>query len=259
MRFSLGHVLPAVVLVMAVVGCTGSDTSAGELTGVTWTVTSLPGSTVPAGLRIDATFRDGTIQGSDGCNFYEGPYSLTGDGGIAFRGLGGTDIGCAPAIADAGAAYASALDRAALYEVDDETLTLLDDDGAEVARFQANAAPPITGVTWRAFGYRDGPVDEKQAVVSPLDGSMITAEFGADGTMSGSAGCNTYTADYSVEGNGFRITALVSTERACEAPLMAQEGAYLDALGSVERWKFSGPAFQLLNETGTVEATYAPT
>jgi len=27
---------------------------------------------------------------------------------------------------------------------------------------------------------------------------------------------------------------------------------------SVERWKFSGPAFQLLNETGTVEATRAP-
>jgi len=28
--------------------------------------------------------------------------------------------------------------------------------------------------------------------------------------------------------------------------------------GSSERWKFSGPAFQLLNETGTVEATRAP-
>lgn len=259
MRFSLGHVLPAIVLVMAVVGCTGSDTSAGELTGVTWTVTSLPGSTIPAGLRIDATFRDATIEGSDGCNAFGGPYSVTDDDGIDIGGLSSTAIGCEPSIAAAGAAFPSALARSASYEIDDETLTLFDDDGAELVRFQANAAPPITGVTWRAFGYRDGPVDEKQAVVSPLDGSMITAEFGADGTMSGSAGCNTYTADYSVEGNGFRITALVSTERACEAPLMAQEGAYLDALGSVERWKFSGPAFQLLNETGTVEATYAPT
>ena len=258
MRFSLGHVLPAVVLVMAVVGCTGSDTSGGELAGVTWTVTSLPGGALPAGLRIDATFRDGTIKGSDGCNFYTGPYALSGDGGIEFRGLGGTDIGCAPAIADAGAVYAAALDRAASYEVGDETLTLLDGDGAEVARFQANAGPPITGLVWQAFGYRDGPVDEKQAVVSPLDGSTISAEFGADGTMSGSSGCNTYTADYEVSGNAFGITALVSTERACEPPLMRQERAYLDALGSVERWKFSGPAFQLLNETGTVEATYAP-
>lgn len=246
------------VLVVALPGCTGSDTSGGDLTGVTWTVASLPDTTIPAGLRIDATFRDGTIEGSDGCNFYGGPYSLTGDGGIDVRGLEGTDIGCAPAIADAGAAYASALERAASYEIEDETLTLLDEEGAAVARFQANAGPPITGLTWQAFGYRDGPVDEKQAVVSPLDGSVITAGFGADGTMSGSAGCNTYTADYQVSGNAFGITALVSTERACEPPLMQQERAYLDALGSVERWKFSGPAFQLLNETGTVEATYVP-
>ena len=250
--------MSALALAIAVVGCTGSDTSGGELAGVTWTVTSLPGSTIPAGLRIDATFRDGSIEGSDGCNFYAGPFSLTGDGGIDFRGLGGTDIGCAPAVADAGAAYASALDRAASYELDGETLTLLDDDGAEVARFRANAGPPITGVTWQAFGYRDGPVDDKQAVVSPLDGSSITAEFNPDGTMSGSSGCNTYTADFEVSGNAFSITALVSTERACEPPLMKQERTYLDALGSVERWKFSGPALQLLNETGTVEATYAP-
>ena len=188
-----------VVLAVAVVGCT-SDTSGGELIGVTWTVTSLPGSTVPAGLRIDATFRDGTIEGSDGCNYYDGPYSLTDDGGIDFRGLGGTDIGCAPAVADAGAAYASALDRAASYEVDDETLTLLDGDRAAAVRFRANAPPQITGLTWRAFGFREGPVDDKQAVVSPLDGSTITAEFGADGTMSGSSGCNTYSADYEVWG-----------------------------------------------------------
>jgi heat shock protein HslJ len=258
MRLRVSGAVSASVLVIVVVGCTGSDTSGGELAGVTWTVTSLPGNTIPAGLRIDATFRDGTIEGSDGCNVYDGPYSLTGDGGIDFRGLGGTDIGCAPVVADAGAAYASALDRAASYEVDDETLTLLDEDGAEVVRFKANAAPPITGLTWQAFGYRDGPVDDKQAVVSPLEGSTITAEFGADGTMSGSSGCNTYTADYEVSGNAFSITALVSTERACEPPLMRQERAYVDALGSVERWKFSGPAFQLLNETGTVEATYAP-
>ena len=77
--------------------------------------------------------------------------------------------------------------------------------------------------------------------------------------MSGSSGCNTYAADYSVAGTDFHITELMSTERACAPALMAQERAYLDALGSVARWQFSGPAFQLLNETGTVEATYAPT
>jgi len=84
-------------------------------------------------------------------------FALTGDSGIGFRGLGGTDIGCASAVADAGAAYASALDRAASYEVDDETLTLLDEDGAEVARFQANTGPPITGLTGSPSATRTRP------------------------------------------------------------------------------------------------------
>jgi heat shock protein HslJ len=258
MRLDPRQVALSVVLAAAMVGCTGSDSSGGELTGATWPVSSLSGSTIPAGLRMEVTFRDDTIEGSDGCNSFGGPYSTTGEDGVDIGGLSSTAIGCEPAIAAAGTAFTSALDRAATYDIDDDVLTLFDDAGAELARFRSGADPPIVGVAWRAFGYRDGPVDEKQAVVSPLDGSIITAEFGADGTMSGSAGCNTYTADYSVEGNGFRITALVSTERACGAPLMAQERAYLDALGSVARWQFSGPAFQLLNETGTVETTYSP-
>lgn len=252
-------IVSTLAVTVTMLACTASDRSGGELEGPTWTVTSLPGATIPPGLRIDATFReDGTVEGSDGCNWYGGPYAVTGDGGIDIGGLGGTDIGCEPSIAEAGAAFASTLDRATSYEVDDQTLVLFDDDGAELVRLRANAGPPIGGVTWRAFGYRDGPVDEKQAVVSPLEGSSITAEFGADGTMTGSSGCNTYSADYAVDGNSFRITSVVSTERACEPRLMRQQDAYLEALGSVERWKFSGSAFQLLNETGTVEATYVP-
>jgi heat shock protein HslJ len=125
-------------------------------------------------------------------------------------------------------------------------------------RFRSDGGPPIAGVSWRAFAYRDGPVDDKRAVVPLVEGSAITVEFDPTGTMSGSSGCNTYTAPYSVAGTDFHIGELVSTQRACGPALMAQERAYLEALRSVARWQFSGPAFQLLNETGTVEATYAP-
>ncbi len=50
-------------LTMFAFACIATEPS-GELTGVTRTVTSLPGATIPAGLRLDATFRDGTIEGS---------------------------------------------------------------------------------------------------------------------------------------------------------------------------------------------------
>jgi heat shock protein HslJ len=118
--------------------------------------------------------------------------------------------------------------------------------------------PPLEGVTWQAFAYRDGPIDDKQAVVPVVEGSTITVEFDGAETLSGSSGCNTYTATYSVAGTDFHIGALLSTRRDCRPALMAQERAYLDALRSVAGWKFSGPAFQLLNESGTVEATYVP-
>ena len=35
-------------------------------------------------------------------------------------------------------------------------------------------------------------------------------------------------------------------------------GAYLSALGSATTWHFSGPSFQLLNETGAVEVAFGP-
>ena len=41
-------------------------------------------------------------------------------------------------------------------------------------------------------------------------------------------------------------------------PVDSSGGNDLEERRSVTRWQFSGPAFQLLNETGTVEATYAP-
>ena len=207
---------------------------------------------------MEATFRDDTIEGSDGCNSFGGAYTATEDGGLDIGGLSSTLIGCDPRVAAAGAAFTSALDRAATYEVDDDVLTLHDDEGTQLVRLRSDAGPPLEGVTWRAFAYRDGPIDDKQAVVPVVEGSTITVEFDGTETMSGSSGCNTYTANYSVAGADFHIGALVSTRRGCRPALMAQERAYLDALRSVAGWKFSGPAFQLLNETGTVEATYVP-
>jgi heat shock protein HslJ len=76
MRLGLGPAL-GVVLAAAAVGCTGADSSSGGLTGATWVVSSLPGNTIPSGLRMEATFRDDTIEGSDGCNSFGGAYTAT--------------------------------------------------------------------------------------------------------------------------------------------------------------------------------------
>jgi heat shock protein HslJ len=135
---------------------------------------------------------------------------------------------------------------------------LKDAHGAAVIVYGANVAPPITGLSWEAFGFRNGPVDDKQAVVSPIASSAITAAFGTDGTMTGSSGCNTYRAPFTITGRQIDFGSLVSSRGSCPKKLMDQERAYLSALGSATTWQFSGPSFQLLNETGTVEVAFAP-
>ena len=137
-------------------------------------------------------------------------------------------------------------------------MTLFDGDGGELVRFTADAAPPITGLSWVATVYRDGPVDDPQAMTTPAEGSTITAEFGADGTLSGSTGCNRYMTTYSITGDAIQIGPVATTKMACEPELQGQEQAYVAALEGSASWTFSGSSFQLLNTTGTVEVTYAP-
>ena len=54
----------------------------------------------------------------------------------------------------------------------------------------------LVGPTWLMTRYNNG----KQAVVSGVADTEVTALFGEDGTLSGSAGCNRYNAPFEVDG-----------------------------------------------------------
>lgn len=66
-------------------------------------------------------------------------------------------------------------------------------------------------------------------------GRPVTLTFDAGDRLAGTAPCNTYHGTYQVEGASLRVDDLAWTERACEAPVMEAEEAYLAALGEVER------------------------
>lgn len=80
----------------------------------------------------------------------------------------------------------------------------------------------------------------------------ITLTLGADGTLSGNAGCNDYSGTWEVSGpyvsdvgfdnelgQTFTISDLTWTEMACEDELlMEQEAEFLQALGEVDHWIF---------------------
>ena len=85
-------------------------------------------------------------------------------------------------------AYLTALSTAATYKIQGDQLELRTADGALVASYVAVVPQPLTGVTWQAVSYNNG----NQAVVGIINGTTITAVFGEDGSLTGSAGCNNY-------------------------------------------------------------------
>jgi heat shock protein HslJ len=75
-----------------------------------------------------------------------------------------------------------------------------------------------------------------------IQGTGVTLHFQAGGAAGGSAGCNTFGAQYEVMGdNQLSITQIASTSMDCsDIDLMKQEAGYLDALRSAESFELSG-------------------
>jgi heat shock protein HslJ len=118
----------------------------------------------------------------------------------------------------------------------------------------------LTNTVWEAIGYNNG----KQAVVSLIIGTEITAMFGEDGTLSGSAGCNNYNATYESEAapggaeGTIAIGPSATTRKFCAEPegTMDQEGLYLAALEMADVYRIDGDRLQLRTSEGSLVADY---
>lgn len=67
------------------------------------------------------------------------------------------------------------------------------------------------------------------------DGVRPTVAFGADGRISGMAGCNRYSGRYRLEGQRLAVSDLASTRRICFPAVMIQEQSLLRVLEDVQR------------------------
>lgn len=92
---------------------------------------------------------------------------------------------------------------------------------------------------------------------SLVDGTGISAEFTADGEVSGSAGCNRYTGTYTVSGSNITFSSpMASTMMMCDQAVMDQESAYLNALGEAKTFAVNGDQLTLTGGDGTQLADY---
>jgi len=121
------------------------------------------------------------------------------------------------------------------YVLADQRLTLLS-DAEPILAFQAEPAPTLEGATGKITGFNNG----RHAVVSPLPDTTLSVTF-ARGTVSGSAGCNTFRATYTAEADRVVIGPVATTRKTCTGEgVMQQEREFLAALASVTTWAVDG-------------------
>jgi heat shock protein HslJ len=97
----------------------------------------------------------------------------------------------------------------------------------------ATSDESLEGETWIASELNTG-----SGLSEPLPGTVLTARFD-DGSVTGSAGCNSYFAGYVLDGDSIEIGAIGATRAFCGDPdgVMDQEFNYLAVLEAVDRYE----------------------
>jgi heat shock protein HslJ len=250
-RYAIGLAIAAVAF--AVTACSTTGGTGGTLDGTSWALktydVSGTATAVPAGTRVDAKFAGGTVSGFSGCNVYNAPVTISG-ATIKVGTAATTMMACDADKTALEQAYLANLTKAATFTATKEALTMFDSAGKSILVYAAAAANPLEG-SWDVTGYNNG----KQAVVSPVTGSTLTAIFTAD-QVSGSAGCNTYSGSYTLDGTSLKIGPLASTMKACaDQAVNDQEQQFLAALQASTTFSQSGNALTLKAAGGENQVT----
>jgi len=226
------------------------------LVDTAWTVNQLgdeAGSTLQA-LGLTFIGHD-HVSGHDGCNAFSGSVTVKDSTIRIDDKLVGTMASCPDAVEARARTYRASLLKANRYQVHDTTLKLIDAAG-KILITLVPTSQSLAGSSWQAISFNNG----KQALVSLIIGTKISARFGEDGRVTGHAGCNAYFAAYQVIGQTIVIQVPGATRRACAEPpgVMEQETLYLQTLATATQYRMSRTRLELRNTQGSLVAIFAP-
>jgi heat shock protein HslJ len=103
-------------------------------------------------------------------------------------------------------------------------------------------------------------VDSNGILMPAIEASPVTARFDSAGTVSGSAGCNYYIANYTTKDLAITISPPVMTGRSCEnQSVMQQESAYASDLSKAMELRGSESTLNLYDSTGKPLLVYRTT
>ncbi|HVP24515.1 MAG TPA: META domain-containing protein [Methanomicrobiales archaeon] len=259
-------IIPAlVVAAVLIAGCTapapsGPGTPGGNgagPAGTSWVLASMADAggnltPVPASPPITLEFRDAaTVGGSGGCNVYGGSYETNGIRINISRIVSTLRYCVDTAVDERESAYLGLLGRARFFRIDGDSLRFFDGEGSEMLAFlraSPVSATPLVGTRWVLESVAAGA----GAVSSVIAGTEIDAVFANDGSVSGSAGCNSYFAMYTTEGGSLTIGPVGTTKKYCGVPagIMEQEQTFIELLGQVSAYGIEGDQLELTDVGG---------
>ncbi|MBT2468689.1 META domain-containing protein [Streptomyces sp. ISL-66] len=221
-----------------------------------WSVQSLTVDgktlTAPAAARLTVEparkGHDGQATGNYGCNGFTA--AVVFDTGSTMTVTPGsvTDMACADLPFET--AFGKLFRGRLTVEGGAQEVTLKTPDGNAIALTSEPRTPdaPLIATAWTVNSLVDGGT-----TASVPAGAEGAARFtvGADGSASGSLGCNRFNAKATVDGDSLTFGPLATTRMACEGAVGDLERTLTDLFGSgTLRWKIHGDALDLTATTG---------
>lgn len=227
----------------------GSEMPSIAVTGTKWDLVELEGMAVTGPGPATLDFDKGQAGGIAFCNNFSAPYEVEG-ASLSFGMMVSTLMLCPEAGPET--EYLDALRAVAEAAIEDGRLVLSDETGKVRLVYTPAKDVPLEGTRWLLTG-----ILENGGVSSLVLDTEITAVL-SEGQLSGSAGCNQYSAPITVEGRTVSIGPAASTRMFCAEPegVMEQEQAYLAALEQAVQVEISRETLKFTNADGLPLLTF---
>ncbi|MHB0875512.1 MAG: META domain-containing protein [Anaerolineae bacterium] len=230
------------------------DLDPAALVGTSWRLLTQAGADPLPGTDVTLSLGEGTFSGAAGCRGYRGSYTAEGDR-IRFGYLEMVGQGCLhpDSVVVHEGVYTDALQTSTHYRLSEGELEITSDRGGpllfEPLPAGATASPLTT--TWVLTGF----VERGTTTPALADAEVTLVATGGlqgNGSLTGSAGCNTYSAEYGFDGSFLSITSVGATKRACTTPagVMQQEQRFLALLQGVTAFQITGNELRLTASGG---------
>ena len=234
------------------------DAESASLTGTSWILESLGEGEgqIPA-LEVQQPtlgFLADRYGGDSGCNFYVGVYNSS-ESNVVLETPARTGGVCSQPqeVQEQESVYLSSLATVTSYAVVEDELEMYSSSGQLMLTMLPMDPASLQGTVWSLQFLN---VETQWQPILP--GTNITMQMDGD-ELSGSAGCNDYTASVSEKAGALTISEISATNKMCNTPegVMEQETLYLSMLEQAALLRQFPVSLQLLDVDGAPLLLYS--